>query len=116
MTPKCQAVARHCTWQASYNSDSDRHLAGLECTSADAITQAACLAIERQQVAVDPETQRHVGIEDQVCDCTTRYVCVVVDVALGICNLGKTTDRIYDHTLNAIRGTARNVDEQIDKQ
>ena len=52
-----KAVARHCTWLASYDSDSDRHLACLECTSADAITQATSLAIEGKQVVINPETQ-----------------------------------------------------------
>ena len=40
-------------------------------------------------------------------------MCVVVDIALGVCNLHTTTDRIYDHALNAIAETAVNVEPHV---
>ncbi len=40
-------------------------------------------------------------------------MCVVVDVALGVCNLHTTTERVYDHALNAIACAAVNVEPHV---
>jgi len=92
---------------------SDRHVRCMQCIEHSALTDATCLAVERQQVVVDPETKTHVWIEQQVGNSTTRYTSVFVDAALGICNLNNSTQWVYDHAFNAVRGAARDVDEQM---
>ena len=97
-----------------YESGSnDRKIAGIQSVQACDITDGACLAVERKQVVVDPEAKRHVGIEQQVEDCSTRYTSVFVDAAFAVSNLNNSTQRVDDHTLNAVRCTARNVDEHV---
>ena len=76
-----------------------------------ALTEYTSLAIERQEVVINPETKAHVWVHEKVEDCTTADAVVLVDVAFGVCNLHNTTQRINDHTLNTVRRTARNVDE-----
>ena len=97
-----------------YESGSnDRQIAGIQSVQACDITDGACLAVERQQVVVDPEPKAHVWIEQQVQDGTTRYTSVFVDAAFAVRNLNNSTQRVDDHALNAVRCTARNVDEHV---
>ena len=42
-------------------------------------------------------------------------MCVVVDIAFGICNLHTTTDRVYDHALNASASAAVNVEPSVNE-
>lgn len=120
MTPKCQAWARvrtpplalcYAVAQLYESGSNDRHLAGEHLVKRCALTEQTSLAIEGQQVAVDPEPKAHVGIEQQVDDSPARYTSVFVDVTLSVCNLHNATHRVYDHALDAVRCTARNVDE-----
>lgn len=92
-------------------SGSDRH-----CTCEDrrqclALTEQTSLAIVWKQVVINPETKAHVWVHEKVCNCTTRYMCVLVDVAFGKRYLYDTTYRIDNHTLDTVGCTARNVDE-----
>ena len=97
-----------------YESGSnDRKIAGIQSVQTCDITDGACLAVERKQVVVDPEAKRHVWIEQQVQDCSTRYTSVFVDVTFAVRNLNNSTQRVDDHTLNAVRCTARDVDEHV---
>ena len=97
------------------SSGNDREIAGIQSVQAFDITDGACLAVERQQVRIDPEPKAHVWIEQQVGNSTTRYTSVFVDVTFGVSNLNNSTQRVDDHTLNAVRCTARNVDEHVVK-
>ena len=109
----CLGEGSHLTTRLDGSGSNDRQIAGIQSVQACDITDGACLAVERKQVVVDPEAKRHVGIEQQVQDCSTRYTSVFVDVALAVCNLNNSTHRFADHTLNAVRCTARNVDEHV---
>ena len=92
---------------------SDWHRRCKQCIETCDLTDASCLAVERQQVVIDPEPEAHVWIEQQVGNGTARYVSVLVDTAFAVRNLNNSTQRVYDHTLNAVRCTARNVDEHV---
>ena len=41
---------------------------------------------------------------------------VLIDGTLGVSNLNNGTHWVYDHALNAVRCTARNVDEHVVKE
>ncbi len=97
-----------------YESGSNnRHVAGEHLVKRCALTKHTRLAVERQQVVVNPEAKAHVWVEQQVGNSTTRYVSVLVDVAFGVSHLNNSTQWIYDHALDAVRCTARNVDEHV---
>jgi len=95
----------------SYDSSSDRHLASEYLTQDAALTECCRLGVVWEQVLVNPETKADVWVHDEIEDCTARYMCVLVDVALAICNLCNSTHWIYDDTLDAVRCTWMNVDE-----
>ena len=99
-----------------HTSSCDRQVASEQCVQAIHVTDGACLAVERQQVVIDPETKAHVWVHEQVQDCTTRYTSVFVNVTLAVCNLNNSTHWVYDHALDAVRCTARNVDEHVDEK
>ena len=99
-----------------HTSSCDRQVASEQCVQAIHVTDGACLAVERQQVVIDPEPEAHVWVHEQVQDCTTRYTSVFVDVTLAVCNLNNSTHWVYDHALNAVRCTAGNVDEHVDEK
>ena len=111
---KSQTAAGHCTLHVSYDSSSDRHIRSTQTLERCAATENTSLAIKGKQVVINPETQRHVWVHDEVKDCTTANTVVLVDVAFGVCNLHNTTQWINNHTLNTVRRTARNVDEHVD--
>jgi hypothetical protein len=106
------AVAVHVTSRITVVSD--RQVRGIKCPEYCALTEDTRLAIKRKQVLVDPETQRHVWVHDEIKNCTTANMCVLVDVAFGVCNLNDCTHWIDNHTLDTVGSTARNVDEHVD--
>ena len=109
----CLGEGSHPASRLYESGSNDRKIAGIQSVQASDITDGACLAVERQQVVVNPEPEAHVWIEQQVQDCTTRYTSVFVDVTFAVRNLNNSTQRVDDHTLNAVRCTARNVDEHV---
>ena len=52
-------------------SISDGQVRCMQCIEHSARSDATCLAVEGQQVVIDPEPEAHVGIEQQVEDCST---------------------------------------------
>ena len=97
-----------------YESGSnDRKIAGIKCIELCYVSEDTRFAVERQQVVIDPEPEAHVWIEQQVGNGTARYVSVLVDVAFAVRNLNNSTQWVDDHALNAVRCTARNVDEHV---
>ena len=76
-----------------------------------ALTEQTSLAIVWKQVVINPETKAHVWVHEKVDNCTTRYMCILVDATLCICNLYDCTHWIDNHTLDTVGSTARNVDE-----
>ena len=90
---------------------SDWQVRGIECPEYCALTKCCRLAVVWEQVLVNPETKADVWVHDEIEDCTARYMCVLVDVALAIGNLCNSTHWIYDDTLDAVRCTWMNVDE-----
>ena len=107
------AVAVHVTSRITVVSD--RQFIGIECLEYCALTEQTRLAIVWKQVVINPKTQADVWVHEKVDNCTTRYMCVLVDTAFGKRYLYNTTYRIDDHTLNAVGCTARNVDEHRNK-
>ena len=109
----CLGEGLHPASRLYESGSNDWQVAGIQSVQACDITDGACLAVEREEIVVDPEAKRHIGIEQQVEDCSTRYTSVFVDVAFAVRNLNNSTQRVYDHALNAVRCTARNVDEHV---
>jgi hypothetical protein len=94
----------------------DRHRRCEQSIETANVTNQPCLAVERKQVVVNPEPEAHVWVHEKVQDCTTRYTSVFVDVTLSVSNLNNSTYWVYDHALNAVGCTARNVDEHVDEK
>jgi hypothetical protein len=66
-------------------------------------------------VLVNPETQRHVGIEQQVSDSTTRHIGVLVAVQVLELNEHYARDQVDLKLSDSVRGTRRNSDEHVMK-
>ena len=103
----------HPATRLNESGSNDRHLAGEHLVKRCALTKQTSLAIKGKQVAIDPEAEAHVWVEQQVDDSPTRYTSVFIDVALSVCNLNNATQRVYDHPLDAVRCTTGNVDEHV---
>ena len=112
----CLGKGSHLASRLYESGSNDRHLAGEHLVKRCALTKQASLAIEGQQVAVNPEAKAHVWVEQQVDDSPARYTSVFVDVTFAVRNLNNSTHWVYDHALNAVRCTARNVDEHVSEK
>ena len=64
-------------------------------------------------VLVDPETQAHVRVEQQVSDSTTANVGVLVAVAIGELNQDHAKNRRDLQSSDGIRGTTSDVEEHV---
>jgi hypothetical protein len=64
-------------------------------------------------VLVDPEPKRHVGIEQQVSDSTTRHIGVLVAVQVLELNEHNARDQVDLKLSDSVRGTRRNSDEHL---
>ena len=60
-------------------------------------------AIRLHTVGVDPEAKRHVAVEQQVGNGTTRHVAVVVSTAVVEHNKCCALEQRYIHTLASVR-------------
>jgi len=66
-------------------------------------------------VLVNPEPKRHVGIEQQVSDSTTRHIGVLVAVQVLELNEHYARDQVDLKLSDSVRGTRRNSDEHVMK-
>ena len=64
-------------------------------------------------VAVDPETQAHALVHEQVADSTAANVGVLVSIAVGILNEHNAKHRADEHLSNSSRSARGNVEEHV---
>ena len=101
----CLGEGSHPASRLYESGSNDRKIAGIQCIELCYVSEDTRLAVERQQVVIDPEPEAHVWIEQQVGNGTTRYVSVLVDVAFAVRN--RTTARRGSTTIRSTQSDVR---------
>jgi len=102
------ATERGAPLSVTYKRASELASARLHVTG---VNHLATLGVD--QVLVNPEPKRHVGIEQQVSDSTTRHIGVLVCITVRELYECNCVERINLQLSDSVRGTRRNSDEHV---
>ena len=68
------------------------------------------LAINKQQAIIDPTTKTDVVVHHKVEQCTTRYVSVLIHIAILVGNTSNTISYVSDDVISTVTVTVTNDD------
>lgn len=77
-------------------------------SDSNSVTHRHIATLSVHTVLVNPETQRHVGIQKKVGDSTTANIGVLIAASTVERNVNNTSQRIGSHEVHSVRSADRN--------